>query len=184
MEVLQLETPALSMLGKDVDGEMMGITIISVQITNMVDYLDLKWTPYQIGECSRLTYEEYYWLSVAELKQFFNRVKTGFYQSEKNIRPDVFAGFLLSYTNEMHAARGSYFSGKEKRSWTPPETPVTDDVFSSKMNEIMSILAPKDESIADKLGGEDQFEKLKDQAAQQAKSLGVSDEFINEVKNK
>ena len=140
---------------------MMGITVFDAQITALLEYSGIQWSGGQIGETARLAYDEYHWMSLGELKQFFIRVKKGVYNSHKNMIPPVFMEFLTEYGEEMKAARYEYYSQEaQKTKWTPPENPVSDDVFNEKMAEIMAVLkTPEEQTIAEKFGSADAFEK-------------------------
>ena len=103
-------TPALNQLGKDVDGDMMGITVFNAQFTSLVEFIGAAMRPEQITECAQLAYEEYYWFTLAELKQFILRVKTGVYTSHKNFSALVLMEFLKQYADERLEHRYNHYS--------------------------------------------------------------------------
>ena len=179
-----MNTPALSVLGKAGDGQMIGEVFFHAQLIGLLEYVGIQWTIGQVTECAKTAYSEYYWLTLAELKQFFTRVKAGHYTSNKNMMPPVFMEFLREYTSEMEVERYNYFSVEaQKTRWTPPENPVSDEVFAAGMEKIKGLFAPDPElTISEQLGGEDKFRELKQQAAEKAKELGIDDETIGNLK--
>lgn len=185
LELFQMGTPALSTLGKDSDGEMVGIAVFMTQIVSVLEFMGIKWTNPQIWECAQLAYDEYHWFSLAELKQFFTRVKKGDYSSNKNLNPAILLEFITSYADEMQPARYNYFSQKaQKTSWVPPENPVSDEKFKEVMENIIDMLTPEeDKTIGEQVGGEENFEQLKQAAAAKARQIGITDEQLNETIN-
>lgn len=160
--ILGMNTPQLCQLGSDQMG-MIGVVAFEWQLKGLVQFLGAPWTPTQCAECGQLAYEECYWFSLAELKQFFTRIKVGRYTSHKNFTPAVFMEFLQDYSAEMLTARYDHYS-QQKPKWTPPEEPVSDEVFNEKMAEIMAMLrTPEEISIGEKFGSEDQFEQHRQQ---------------------
>ena len=109
-ELLQLNLPALSQLGKNAVGGMAGVTAFKMQFTNLVEFVDAKMNDGQIRECSELAYEEYHWFTLAELKQFILRVKTGVYTSHKNFSALVLMEFLKQYADERLEHRYNHYS--------------------------------------------------------------------------
>jgi len=108
--ILASNTPALSQLGRDTEGGMMGINFFDAQLTNLVEFVGAKMSPAQIRECAELAYEECYWFTFAELKQFILRIKTGVYTSNKNFSPLVFMEFLRMYAEERLCYRYDHYS--------------------------------------------------------------------------
>ena len=153
--ILGMNTPQLCQLGKGASGTMAGVAIFRAMIVSLASFLGAPWTKEQCHECGQLAYDECYWFSLAELKQFFTRVKTGKYTSHKNFLPAVFMEFLQEYSEEMKAARYDHFSQqKGKPAIHPDAKPLTD--------EQMKILREGIEGISEnwKTGKEDTEEEF------------------------
>lgn len=185
LQVLQMRTPELSTLGKAASGEQNGMLFVNMQLISLLEYVGVQWTKGQVAECAKTTYNEYHYFTLAELKQFFTKVKAGHYTSNKNMMPPVFMEFLKSYADEMLAERYAYFSAEaQKPKWTPPANPVSDEVFAEGMAKLKGLFAPDPElSIAENLGGEEKFNEAREHAAAKARELGVDQESINNLKN-
>jgi len=88
---------------------MVGVNVYVAGITSIVKFIGADWNADQIFECAELAYQECYWFSLAELKHFIVRIKTGVYRSHKNFSPSVFMEFLQEYSGEALAGRGEYY---------------------------------------------------------------------------
>lgn len=104
-----MRTPSLSSLGM-VNGAMVGIRIFQYALLGIVEFLELKWNENQLRECAQLAYDEYYWFNLAEVKQFCLLVKTGTYESHKNISPALLLGFMEDYASKMRYERAEYYN--------------------------------------------------------------------------
>lgn len=114
-EVLSLRTPHLSQLGVAPSGRFVGVIIFSAQIASLAGFIGLNWTKEQMDECGELAYQEQPWLTLAELKQFFLRLKTGKYSSNKNLNPAIFLEFLSEYAGEMLGERSVFYDKQPKK---------------------------------------------------------------------
>lgn len=186
MQLFQMQTPALSQLGKSRSGYFVGAVVLCHQISSLLKFIGLTWSDEQIGETAHIAYLEYYWLTLAEIKQFFTRVKMGIYNSNKNINPAILLEFMNDYCSTMKAERYEYFSAEaQKTKWKAPENPVTHEVFHEKMEQVLNALkAPEEKTISETLGGEAGYRKALDDAIAKAKQLGIDDDFINKNKAK
>ncbi len=160
VQVLALNTPSLNQLGK-VGSEMKGVAVFQFAILNLVDYMGAQWNAAQINEAGELAYTEAYWLSLAELKLFINRIKTSYYKSHKNFTPVVFMEFLQEFTAEMYHERGAYYAAQQKKSdWVEPENPVSDEMFSSVFEQLRKQMTSS-EDMSDKNEAFDRLENYR-----------------------
>lgn len=113
--IVTLGAPALSSLGKNAVGGLMGITILKAKISEVVEFYGAGWVPGQINKCAELMYEKYYWFTVCELKQFLLRLMGGDYVSNKNLTPPVFMQFADEYAAEMLGVRYRHFSEQKPK---------------------------------------------------------------------
>lgn len=188
---MRLETPQLCMLGRNAQGGMFGITLLKILITRMLELMGIDkhqqaWSPEQIDGYADLIYSEYYWLTMAEIKQFFARVELGVYKDNKNMTPPIFSGFLLQYVKDMEGARYDYFSQQaQKIKWEPPADPIPDERFQELMQDAFKAIgAEPEKTIAEKVGGEVALDELKEKTIEMARQLGVPDNLLETLKNK
>lgn len=151
VEVLQLGTPQLCQLGQPgQSAQTVGTLVFNIQIDLLLQFMGVadKWNDVMLDECAELAYAECYWFSLAELKQFTHRVKTGHYTSHKNLTPAVLMEFLQIYSAEMMKARGDYYGKSKVTTWQPPDEqapdpkdrPVSDAAMAEAMKQLMQAL--------------------------------------------
>lgn len=115
-------------------------------IAGIVKFLGGGWGEEMIMEAARLAYQENYWLSLAEVKYFSDRCKTGKYQSNKNFSPSVFMGWLNEYSNEIHSTRGDVMAYDWKRKIKEPEEEggevkyISDELMKEMFNNLQMAL--------------------------------------------
>ena len=124
-ELYRLNLPALSSLEEP---KTNGVLVLQLVILEILDFMGQEWTPNQITECSELSYQEYYWFTIGELKQFAMRLKTGYFgKIYGKFAPAHLMEFLKDYSDEMFEARADYF-GKAKLQQTPEQSaPLTEE---------------------------------------------------------
>lgn len=88
---------------------------MAAQFTTLIEFVGASMNPMQIHECAQLAYDQYYWLTLAEFKQFILRVKTSYYTSNKNLTALVLMEFLKEYTDERLEARYDHFSQQKPK---------------------------------------------------------------------
>lgn len=135
--MLAQERTQLSELGVGKGGRMFGLTVWKEAIISVLEYFGTRteWTGGQLAECTELAYSEAYWFTLAELKQFISRVKTSYYQSNKNLSPPVFMGFLGEYVAEREQARYEHYS-QQKPKETRKEMVVDEETQQRYMDEL------------------------------------------------
>lgn len=114
-DIYNLNTPAISSLG-ELNGIRVGIDVLVFAFMGIADFLDLRWNKSQLLELAQLAYDQYYWLNLAEIKQFCMLVKTGSYEHHKNISPAILFGFLNDYCDKMLYERAEYYKSKKQHS--------------------------------------------------------------------
>lgn len=173
-----MQVPALSEIGKDADGEMYGILVMAAQFTTLAEFVGASMNPMQIHECAQLAYEQYYWLTLAEFKQFIIRVKTSYYTSNKNLTSLVLMEFLKEYTDERLEARYEHYSQKKAAVTLHPEAkPLTDEQMFILKNNIETIAASMGVSTLNAMS-EEEYQRIKAEN-KKGKSL---DEVIDNLK--
>jgi len=160
-EITCMQVPALSEIGKDADGEMYGILVMAAQFTTLAEFVGASMNPMQIHECAQLAYDQYYWLTLAEFKQFIVRVKTSYYTSNKNLNASVLMEFLKEYTDERLAQRYEHFSQKKADTVLHPEAkPLSDEQMMLLRNNIETIAASMGVSTLNAMS-EEEYQRIK-----------------------
>jgi len=123
LQVVAIKGAQLSTMGT-FEGVKVGLLAFGDVFTGIVDYLCLNWnnTKSKILELSTMAYNEYYFFSIAEIKHFSLKMKSGEYQSNKNLTPADLYRFLTDYANQVLFERGQQFGmQKPKKSRPAPD---------------------------------------------------------------
>lgn len=131
-ELIACNTPALSQMGQNANGGMIGAAIIKGFIMSLASFGGFDWKEEQIIECAAMAYSEYYWLTLAELKQFFLKVKTAEYESHKNISMMILMGFLKDYAELQLSNRYDHYSMKKDK--LPYVANISKIIITNKVN--------------------------------------------------
>lgn len=86
LEVLAIKTPEVSTICRGTGSKENGYEIYQLIILMILDFYGVNWKDAQIRECSELLYDDWYFLTLAELKHFTLRAKTGHYAG-RNFNP-------------------------------------------------------------------------------------------------
>jgi hypothetical protein len=114
--------PALSSLNEP---KTNGVLVLQLVILEILDFIGQEWNKSQITECSELAYQEYYWFNTGELKQFSQRVKTGYFgKIYGKFAPTHLMEYFKEYSDEVWEARADYY-GKQRPEEPPVYEPLT-----------------------------------------------------------
>lgn len=131
---------ALSSLGKQGD-EMVGEIVWQMAVADLAEFMGGNWSEHMMIECGRLAYQEAYFMTLAELKLFATRVKTGTYTSHKNFGPSVLMEHLQTYLQELYTERANYHGGQLKKTvFVEPEHPVPEEKVSALFQDFTAQL--------------------------------------------
>lgn len=123
LQVVAMKGAQLSTMGT-FEGVKVGLLAFGDVFTGIVDYLCLNWNnpKSKILELSTMAYNEYYFFSIAEIKHFSLKMKSGEYQSNKNLTPADLYRFLTDYANQVLFERAQQFGmQKPKKSRPVPD---------------------------------------------------------------
>lgn len=156
VEIFKQNTPAISTIGeRGPAAKALGIEIFKAQVISIIEFFGVDWSDEQIQDVAELSYDEHFWLSLAELKLFVKKVKAGKYQSNKNFNPPIFMEFINTFSNEIISERGAYFGQQKKdTTWVEPENPVSDAKFAQLISEVS-------EWVSGERKGQEEAEELK-----------------------
>lgn len=181
-----METPQICLLGKASDGvTMMGIKVFQFVVSDLCLYMGAdKCSEDAMLECGELAYSEAHWLSLAELKLFTVRVKTGQYTSHKNFSPAILMEFLKEFLGEMLRARGEYYGAKKQESkWVEPENPISVERMAALFEETKQNLTKelKQQEYNDAVNKDLSVEQKLERRINYLKKAGVDTEIIEEM---
>ena len=128
-EIYKMDTPAISTMNYGEKNTDNGKKVFEALIFNIVKYYGAAWDISQVRDCAKNCFQEWHYLSFAELSHFAKKVKTGaFGKIFGQFTPAVFIEWLRAYADETDILRGEYF-GKHKTvtNWTEPINPVSDE---------------------------------------------------------
>ena len=115
---------ALSTMGSNDGGIRNGLLIFVELYTGIIDFLCLNWgnTDGKLRELAIMSYNEYYWFTIPELKHFSLKMKAGEYQCNKNLTPADLYRFLTDYADQVLYERAQQFGmQKPKKSRPVPD---------------------------------------------------------------
>lgn len=140
---------------------MIGIAVFQAQIINLIEFMGICWSELQISDCGQLAYEQYYWFTLAELKQFILRVKTSHYTSNKNFSPLVLMDFLNQYAEERKQARYEHYSQQAPKVQFDPEAkPLTDEQMTQLTSSITDIARRMGEPVKS-IESEEDYQRIR-----------------------
>lgn len=135
---MRQDVPQLCQLGRK-DGIMNGVKVFQYFIADIFEFCGVSVSEMQILECGQLAYGEAYWITLAELKLFVVRMKTGHYRSHKNLSPALLMENLQDYIAELLFERGQYHATKPAE-WEEPENPVPEQAVQEVFMKISAQL--------------------------------------------
>jgi len=161
MDVVRVDTVQLCQLGKNqVSGGMEGIVCIKSHLLSIVSFFGMadKWTADMFRETADIAYKECYWLSLAELQHFVNRVKAGKYSSQKNFNPAIFMEWLNEFSDEIHATRGAVKGYDYKKNTIQVDKELVSDPTAKR---VIDYLVPMFMEAKERIIREDRERELK-----------------------
>ena len=161
-DVTGIATPNLCKLP-----EGFGFLIVSEQVGKISKFFNTDWDTTQCMMCGQVLYESCQWLTVAEFKFFTNRIKTGFYHSQKNLSPAIVSEWFFSFKQEILKARES-----AKERWKPPpeseQMPLED--FSKHIAKMVEVCKSHSPEMAEKKYDFGTFERAHENIQKMAKN--------------
>ena len=144
-ELLNLDTPPVSLLNKGLNGSKVnGIAVFAALINRIQQFFDAKWGKETIMDCAKVCFDEWYYLTFAELAHFAQKAKSGgFKEDGKSLvygtfSPATLIDWFCRYAAENLEYREAYFGGKNHNVWVEPENPVSPERFKAAMDEFVA----------------------------------------------
>jgi len=129
----EMNTPAVAVLNAGEQNTLKGEAVFGALIHGLVKFFGAVWTPAQIAECAKVCFDEWYYLSFAEVAHFAQRARAGYFKEPG--KPLFFGQFspaniiewLCTYTAENLQQREAYYCNPHNgNTWIPPAEPVSD----------------------------------------------------------
>lgn len=114
-EVVRIPSPAMSSVNFGSKSRIFSQAIMAKLLTDLTEYFGVSWGRVQITDCADLWSSEYYWMTMAEIKLFLTKVKTGQYTKKdfRHLTPHLLMGWLDDYASDLLVNRIDYYEEKE-----------------------------------------------------------------------
>lgn len=114
-EIVRVESASLSAVNYGTGNTLTAQAVIAKLLLDTTAYFGISWTKPQITECAAMWVQEYYWMSMAEIKLFLSKLKAGLYskQDYRHLSPFQLMGWLEEYTNELLVERAKFHDERE-----------------------------------------------------------------------
>lgn len=140
MQVIGIAAPKLHELGTNVAlGSPEGYEAVFASITGIVKFFAAGWDLPMLEEAAKLAFDEYNWLTVAELKLFTLRVKMGKYPKNKNFNPGIYMECLTDFAHEITMIRQSAPVVQREMNLTEANTDLVTNAIQSVIDIILDI---------------------------------------------
>lgn len=146
LEVVNLKQPSISSVNFGQPNTENGITIFEEIILSILDFYNAEWKPMSIRDCAEMAFSSYYHWTLAELKHFTLKFKTGDFHEIygfSKIIPEHLMKSFSAYDHELTYARGIYKPANQpgERELVNPVDP--ERVFEALRNFRMQIIEEK-----------------------------------------
>ena len=149
-ELWRLDTPPVATLNAGEKNTLQGQAVFGALINALVKFFGAVWTPNQIAECAKVCFDEWYYLSFAELAHFSQRAKSGYFKEPGKplfygqFSPANIIDWFCTYTAENLDERATYFRNPNNDSkWLPPAEPVSEE----RIKEFQRVLAALEQQV-------------------------------------
>lgn len=136
-----MDTPSISLLNYGEKNTNKGEAVFAALIFKVMQFFGGTWNEAQIADCAKVCFDEWYYLTFAELAHFAQKAKSGGFKEEGKqllygqFSPANLIDWFVTYTSENMRERGEYF-GKQKTAWVEPENPVPYEKFGETVEEL------------------------------------------------
>jgi len=168
-ELWQMGTPAIATLNIGEKNTLKGEAVFGALINTLVKFFAAIWTPAQIADCAKVCFDEWYYLSFAELAHFSQRARSGYFKEPGKplfygpFSPANVIDWFCTYTAENLQQREAYFANAGNDSkWAPPSEPVSAEQIIAFKHAVAAL---EQQVTADK--------KEEEQARTQKRAVGV-----------
>lgn len=114
-EIVRVQSASLSAVNIGTGNTITAQAVIAKLLLDTTAYFGVSWTKIQVTECAAMWVSEYYWMSMAEIKHFLTKLKTGQYSKDdyRHLSPFQLMGWLQEYTDELLIERRRYVDERE-----------------------------------------------------------------------
>lgn len=189
-EIVRIPCAALSAVNTGTGGTVYSEAVITSLLLDMTAYFGVTWTMAQMTECAALWASEYYWMSIAEIKHFLAKCKTGEYSKTdyRHLTPFLLMGWLEGYTDQLLKERRMLFDEREavrRRDARialdndPNANAFNIDAVIGKLSEVFTDLPTK---TAEAQAAEDaEFQRRRDEHVRQYESMVMVPEIVERI---
>jgi len=118
-----------------------GVAVFQKLVLDIVKFFGGDWSEDQIQDCGEVCFNEWHYLTFAELKHFIHKVKSGGFKEVG--KPVIYGQFVPAtlidwfciYASDNLRERENYFSNS-KPEWKEPENPVSDEIVNQVIGEV------------------------------------------------
>src|SRR6478736_5595742 len=139
-QLYALDTPSVSTLNIGQKSTDNGIAVFAALIFKIQQFFGAKWEADMIADCAKVCYDEWYYLTFAELAHFAQKAKSGgFKEGNRSLvygqfLPATLIDWFCRYASDNLNERGQYFKGV-KPQWQEPENPVSAESIKEAVKE-------------------------------------------------
>lgn len=106
----------ISALNAGTGNTELGKAVFEAALISLNDFYDIRWTDEQYDDCVEIMHSEYHWMSMAELKHFMTRAKSGSYgKIFGKFSPATLMDWLREYAEESLQQRAGLFARPEQK---------------------------------------------------------------------
>lgn len=159
----------------------MAEAVIAKLLHDTIGYFGVTWSLPQVTECASMWANEYYWMSMAEIKHFLTKCKKGEYSKEdyRHLSPFQLMGWLTKYTDELLVERGRYGQERERERIKAAEQERTErkDLIDIDFSHIKSLLGnPPELSPEEQEKADEEFRRKRDEQVKAfAEQMGITE---------
>lgn len=128
-ELCKLDTPSVSLLNYGEKSTDKGVAVFQKLVLKIVQFYGGNWTEQQILDCGKVCFDEWNYLTFAELAHFSQKAKSGAYKQDDkplmygSFTPAVLIDWFCTYAADNLKERAAYFANK-RPAFVEPQNPV------------------------------------------------------------
>lgn len=153
-QLYALDTPSVSTLNFGQKTTDNGVAVFAALIFKIQQFFGAKWETEQIADCAKVCFDEWHYLTFAELAHFAQKAKSGGFKEDGKALmygqfvPATLIDWFCTYSADNLAERGRFF-GAKKTEFTEPENPVDPEVIESAIIELKLGMAADEMDVAE-----------------------------------
>jgi hypothetical protein len=165
-ELWKMDTPSVSALNAGQKDTLNGEAVFAGLVRSLVKFFGNPWTADMIMDCAKVCFNEWHYLTFAELSHFAQKAKSGGFKEEGKsmmygqFSPAVLIDWMCTYSAQNLQERGNFFQNKKVSTWQEPENPVPIEKIKEAFAHLEDELT--EEKRLEAIEREKQFQKNKE----------------------